>query len=620
MQSEHVIASILGRKRGAGVRPREIGELPLPPSVHAFVARFGWLADVHNTLRVGPRTPMWRYTTRAMFEGALEEHRSYGSAVGACFGKVDDWQLVGTSARVHGAEWMWLWKGPDWAHDEGVAVAPLGATFDEAMLAALLGVHAALFCRAEIREKAVRKLGVIDAERAAAWRETLDRIDELNEELASEIWEVERYAPFEPEKIRARTAAVRAALPAAPYTPRPRVTWEGGDVAEGPALGEALKRAVMGLDHGDATGAAKLERLLDAAPDANVGALLERLHDYRPNNSGIRSPRHPNGMPIGVKGPHLVLYRMLVDRGARPDRLRAEQILEEADNRLLERENSFDDSASAIALYSQLWSVAQREGAWESALACKAAYAGSTALARALVDRGVDMNAAEGSGSTPLDMVVAGAQGEGMDKRSFVEVAKILVEGGAALNGPSGGSAALGMAVFNGNKEMMECLLALGANARLPISPMKLSTRGIARLLPGEAAESLGVERLELSRSDKLAIIDRAIHWWVDPEDRDVAERTVIVLRPLAQAEKSGAPSLLDHFGDVPARLRDAYGALVTRLAQGVFYDLLRYTPSARRPPIHHASTSFGVGDVDEAVRLHAEAGYRVLRHADLWP
>ena len=171
-----------------------------------------------------------------------------------------------------------------------------------------------------------------------------------------------------------------------------------------------------------------------------------------------------------------------------------------------------------------------------------AVKAGDVATVRALVAQGIDVNAAEVDGTTPLHWA---AYGQG------AEIARLLLAAGASVNiGNRYGVRPLSLACVDGNAPVIAALLDAGANPN-------------TSLMEGEtavmtAARSGNVEAVELLL-DAGANVNAREHW----------KGQTALMWAAAEGHAATIPTLVSHGADLSARSNLGFTALLFAAREG---------------------------------------------------
>ena len=214
----------------------------------------------------------------------------------------------------------------------------------------------------------------------------------------------------------------------------------------------------------------------------------------------------------------------------------------------------------------------------------EAAKSSDTAAVRALLQKKVDVNAAEGDGTTALLWA---------SYKDDVEIADLLIRAGANVNTANDlGATPLWTASQNGSAAMVRRLLQAGANPN-------------AALLSGEPALMVA------SRSGNADIVEQLLAKGANVNARAARGQTALMWA-VAQKHSSVVKALLAHGADVGAR-SEVWSEMMAAPPHGI--------PEYNREIPHGGETAFmfaaRVGDLSSAALLLA-AGANV-NDADAW-
>src|SRR5215467_3860693 len=213
-----------------------------------------------------------------------------------------------------------------------------------------------------------------------------------------------------------------------------------------------------------------------------------------------------------------------------------------------------------------------------------AAKNGDREALRSLLQKGANVNATEGDGSTALHWA---------SYRDDLDAADLLIRAGAKVNAANDlGATPLWTACENGSEAMVRRLLAAGANPN-------------AKLLSGETLVMVA------ARVGNAGVVEQLLAKGADPNARASRGQTALMWA-VAQEHPEVVKVLLAHGADVHAR-SDAWADVMAVPPHG-YLDYNRAIPHGNDTPLLFAAR---VGDLD-STKLLVNAGANV-NDADAW-
>ena len=171
-----------------------------------------------------------------------------------------------------------------------------------------------------------------------------------------------------------------------------------------------------------------------------------------------------------------------------------------------------------------------------------AVKAGDVAAVQALIAQGIDVNAAEADGTTPLHWAATGQE---------TEIARLLLAAGAGVNvGNRYGVRPLSLACADGNAPVIAALLNAGANPN-------------TSRMEGETA------LMTAARSGSVKAVKLLLDAGADPNAREHWKGQTALMWAAAEGHAATIPTLVSHGADLSARSNRGFTALLFAAREG---------------------------------------------------